>query len=481
MNPRPSHRYCFALCLAVTSLLLLTGCPDKTATRPANTVTPQPPQPLIVLVVDDQPLGQAIAREWNARTEENVTIRNITAVEIAASHRLPGDAIVFPSSLIGSLAERELITPLAPALLEDAEFNYRDIFDQIRLGETRWGPRTWATPLGSPQLLLVYRADIFDRLGLQPPTDWHEYQRIVERLSDRSALGELAPPADQPWRATLEPLVGPCAGQTLLARGLPYAMHREQISPLFRLDNMQPLIDQPPYVRALEELVAAAKSVGYADHLIEPGEVFQSIRRGSCAMAITWPLNEITAGDAQPFDSKLRFALLPGSNEAFRFATKTWETRGAGEESRIALRAISGRMAAVSAASNQASRAQGFVVWLSGRDVSQQVSPRSASTTLFRQSQIATSARWTGALPPDISRQYAETLAQSLNLSRGFGLTLPGDYLLSISDAVREALQGKPAQEALTEAAKNCAALTEKIGRDAQIRANARSLGQEAR
>jgi ABC-type glycerol-3-phosphate transport system substrate-binding protein len=481
MNQRHLLRGSFPLCFAVASLLLLAGCPDKTAKRPANSPTAQAPQPLTVLVVDDEPLGQAIAREWKARTEENITIQDVTPAEIASSHRLPGDAIVFPSSLIGDLAERELIMPLQPALLEDAEFNYRDIFDQIRLGETRWGTRTWATPLGSPQLLLVYRADVFDRLGLQAPTDWNEYQRLIERLADRSALGELAPPVGQPWRPAFEPLLGPCAGQLLLARGLPYAMHREQISPLFRLDNMQPLIDQPPYVRALEELVAAARSAGYADDWTEPGEVFQSIRRGHCAMALTWPVNELTAGGPEPFDTKLRFALLPGSNEAYRFATKTWETRGAGEESRIALRAISGQMAAVSAASDKATRAQGFVVWLSGREVSQQVSPRSASTTLFRQSQAATSTRWTGNLPPETSRQYAETLAQSLSLSRGFGLTLAGNYILPISGAVREALQGKPAQEALAEAARNCSALTEKAGVESQIRANARSLGQEAR
>src|SRR6478672_5414209 len=111
MNQRHLLRGSFPLCFAVASLLLLAGCPDKTAKRPANSPTAQAPQPLTVLVVDDEPLGQAIAREWKARTEENITIQDVTPAEIASSHRLPGDAIVFPSSLIGDLAERELIMP----------------------------------------------------------------------------------------------------------------------------------------------------------------------------------------------------------------------------------------------------------------------------------------------------------------------------------------------------------------------------------
>jgi len=474
---------CFWLCLVAALALIVSGCPNSPAPGPSQQPSKSPAEPLTVLVVDDEPLGQAIAREWKARTEEEINIREITPVEIAASHRLPGDAIVFPCSLIGYLAERGLISPLEPALLEDAEFHYRDIFDQIRLGEMRWGTRTFATPLGSPQLLLVYRADIFERLGLKPPADWAEYQRILERLADRSALGDLAPAAGETWRPTFEPLFGPSAGHLLLARALPYAMHREQISPLFRLDNMQPLIDQPPYVRALEELTAAAKSAGYADYHTTAGDVFQEIRRGHCGMAVTFPLNEMTAAGPEPFDAQLRFALLPGSNEAYRFATKSWEPRASDEEHRVALRSISGYMAAVSSASDKASRAQGFALWLSGRDVSQQVSPRSTSTTLFRQSQVATSSRWTGALPPETSRQYAETLGQSLSLSRGFGLTVPGNYILWISHAVRQALEGKPAAEALSQTAKDCAIATEKVGVgiESQVRANARSLGQADR
>src|SRR5262245_16407929 len=472
MNHRAVHLRRLTLCLAAATLLLLAGCPEKAAVLPTQKNTARPSQFLTLLVVEDPPLGQAIAREWRGRTEEELTVRDVSLSEIQAASRLPGDAVVFPSGMIGHLAEKGLISPLEPTLLEDAEFNYRDIFDQIRLGEMRWGKQTLAAPLGSPQLLLVYRPDTFEKEGLKPPADWNEYQQTVERL--RAASSESAEPS------VIEPLADGWAGQLLLARAAGYALHREQVSPLFQIDNMKPLIDQPPFVRALEELVGAAKAGGYSSQRLTPAEVFLKVRDGKCMMAVTWPAADLAGSQASEPTDNLRFAMLPGASQAYRFATKTWEPRGDSDESRVPLRAAAGRMAAATASSSDQRRAQGFVISLTWRDVSQQVGPHSAATTLFRNSQVATSTRWTSSLSPDGSRQYAEVLAQSLSLPRGFGLTLPGrlDYLVALDEGVRQALDGKPAADALTEAAEKWDAITNKLGRDAQIRANAHSLGQ---
>jgi multiple sugar transport system substrate-binding protein len=467
-------------CQAIWLLFIVAaagGCPKPEPSVDKKAAATEKP-PLVLLVVNDEELGKAVAREWRGRTEEELTVRDVSPAQIFAASRLPGDAIIFPSGMVGYFADRGLISPISSDALEDGDFNYRDIFDQVRLGEMRWGGQTVGLSLGSPQFLLVYRGDIFDKLGLKPPSNWSEYQQAIARLADRSALGGLAPSSEQAWYPALEPLQGPWAGEMLLARAASYAMHREQVSPLFRFDTMTPLINQKPYVRALEELVAAARTGGYEKIWTTPGEAFEKIRSGHCGMAITWPVNDITAMGGAECDSRLRFALLPASNEAYRFATKSWERRGDDDDPHIALRPIDGRLAAITATSADPKRAQSLVVWLAGREVSQQISSHSVGTTLFRQSQIATSTRWTGALPPEVSRQYAETLAQSLSLPRGFGLTIPGNYREALGDSVRQAIEGKPAAEALAEAAKQWAAITEQLGVEAQKKANARSLGQ---
>jgi hypothetical protein len=173
--------------VAATGSLTLSGCPDSRSPSAEPTAAAAIP-PLALLVVEDPPLGKAIAREWLGRTEEKLTVRDITLAEVAGASRLPGDAVIFPAAMIGQLAERGLIAPLEPAALEDSEFEYRDIFDQIRLREMRWGGKTVATPLGSPQLLLAYRVDVFEK------------RRAIQKRR-QSNLWPMAGPVNYCWPA----------------------------------------------------------------------------------------------------------------------------------------------------------------------------------------------------------------------------------------------------------------------------------------
>ena len=471
----------FRRCSCLLLVLLFAGCPDAQRSQNKTDSSQKKSSGLVLLVVDDPKLGDAVAREWRARTEDNLVVHNATLADVERASRLPADAIIFPNGLIGSLAERGLIAPLDSSSLENADFNVRDIFDQIRLREMKWGDKAFATPLGSPQFLLAYRADIFEKAQLKPPETWNDYHEAVKKLADRPVLPDGAETADSPWRSAIEPLADGWAGQLLLARAAAYALHRDQVSPLFRFDTMSPLIDQPPYRRALEELVAAAKAGAFGSERLTPQAAMAELRAGRCAMALTWPSAELSTEDSQA--ASIRFALLPGSSEAYRFATRSWEKRGEDESIHVPLLAIAGRLAAISATSSEPRRAESLVLWLAGAEVSQQCAPHSHATTLFRLSQVNTSSRWTGGLPAQTSRQYAETLAQTLSLPRFFpGLTISGraEYLSALDHAVHAALDGKPAKDALAEAAQTWNEITARLGVEKQRRANARSLGQAA-
>ena len=63
---------------------------------------------------------------------------------------------------------------------------------------------------------------------------------------------------------TVEPLARGWAGLVLLARAAAYAKERDNYTTLFDEKTLEPAIAGPPFVRALEELVAAAK-LGPAD------------------------------------------------------------------------------------------------------------------------------------------------------------------------------------------------------------------------
>ncbi len=470
--------------LFAAALLLLSGCPNTSSTGPKNG-TAKTIGPLTLLVIDDPDLGKAIARQWRAHMEEELKVVDLAAAEAAKAGRLPGDAVVFASGMLGQFAEKGLILPLEDDALEDPDFDYRDVFAPLRLQEMRWGNRTVAVTLGSPRLLLAYRSDIFEEFELALPADWDEYQNLVEKLADRQLLGELAPPADQPWHATVEPLAEGWAGQLLLARAASYALHRDQVSPLFKFDSMEPLIAEPAYRRALEELIAAAKRGGFAATPLTPDEAWRELREGRAAMALAWPTAS-PAAEAKSDAAKVKigFTLLPGSPVAYNFATKSWDRRAMDDPSRVPLLSISGRLAAVTSSSSDPARAEGFVVWLAGREASGQIAAHCRATTLYRLSQAASPGRWTAALPPDSARQYADALLQTMELPRSFpGVRLPGrtEYLQALDHAVAQAASGKKSpEEALAEAALAWRSLTEKLGVKEQQRANARSLGQQS-
>jgi hypothetical protein len=292
---------------------------------------------------------------------------------------------------------------------------------------------------GSPQLLLAYRGRFEKRAYAADGLDG--VQAILQRLTDRSCRYDMAPPAAMAWRSTVELLADGFAGQ-VLPRGRRHTRIASRFRP-FRIDTMQPLIDQPPYVKALEELATAAKAGEFTDQRFTPSEALDELRGGRCAMALAWPAPEIGSGSekGQQDQRKIAFALLPGAVQAYRFATKRWDDRVGDDSPQVPLLSISGRLAGVSSSAPDPRRAQGFVVWLAGREVSEQISPHSPATTLFATPKSPAPAVDWNAMP-ELSRQYAETLAPALNLPRAFpGLTLPGrlDYLAALDRAVQQA------------------------------------------
>ena len=91
------------------------------------------------------------------------------------------------------------------------------------------------------------------------------------------------------WCGTIEPLAPGWAGLVLLARAAPYAKHRDNYSTLFNIDTMEPLVAGPPFVQALEELVAAAKFGPPDPFRYDPAAARAAFWKGQCGMTLTWP------------------------------------------------------------------------------------------------------------------------------------------------------------------------------------------------
>ena len=485
----------FILFFVIFAATCLSGCKDakkEEDMRPA--AAPLEGVALRLLVVDDHGLAAAVKQnrgEWLAQTGSNLTVEEASEADFTKAGPIGADAAVCPSYMVGELAEREAIVALPESAVSQGGDDWQDIFKLERRHEAVWGGAAVAAPFGSPVLVCYCRTDILKRLGAEPPQTWSEYLRLAELLADREKLGELAPPADKPWHGTIEPLGSGWAGLTLLAHAAPLAKHADNYSTLFDIKTMRPLIGGPPFVRALEEMVRLArlnKSVGFSH---DPDSAREAFWQGQCGLAITWPTAAAEAQDEKSPESgsmepKKTFLPctpieLPGSREVYNIDELRWTAREKHDEIRVPLLATTGRMGVVSRESANPQAAAQLLLWLSGKELAPPVSTKSPRTTLYRESQLRLPQQW---VEPQMSLEsalvYGDVVEKAFDRQQWvFALRIPAraEYLSALDEAVEAAiLRGKSPKLSLREAALRWRAITEKHGKEKQLRAYRKSL-----
>jgi len=340
---------------------------------------------------------------------------------------------------------------------------------------------------GSPLMVCYYRADLLEELQRRPPRTWTEYQQLAETLADRDVRGEAAD-ENTPWSGTVEPLGPGWAAVVLLARAAPYAKHRNNYSTLFDIRTMVALVSGEPFVRALEELSAAAK-LGPADQLqLDPDTVRAAFWRGECGMALSWPTAAAGAGSSLPIDIggniEVGFCELPGSRDVYDVATQSWQRRTEDEDWHVPLLCVAGRLGVVSAEADHPAAALQLLSWLSGRHFSRQVCAASRATTLLRRSHLDDPRRWVEKpVSTAAAAGYGELTARSLMRQQWvFALRIPGrsEYMAALDTAVNAVVKGgeSPA-EALQQAAAQWDQITERLGVERQKAAYLHSLALE--
>ncbi|MEX2025707.1 MAG: hypothetical protein WEH44_00375, partial [Pirellulaceae bacterium] len=270
------------------------------------------------------------------------------------------------------------------------------------------------------------------------------------------------------------------AGTLLLARAAGYASHPEQTTPLFETPSLDPLIDRPPFVRALTELVAS-RSTSDLPPVESPADAMSELLAGRCAMAIGWPGSQPTApGTEAP---NIAFAELPTSRDVFHFRHREWQKRPADEDERVPLLGMAGRFAAVTSSTGNVSAAEGMVGWLSGSEVSSRIGTTSSGAAPFRASQRTFLQQWVGSLPAEAAEQYFDVVQQTQSRARSVStVRLPGSdrYLAALDAAVQRAVEGQDPEDSLRKTADEWRAITAELGPAAQRAALDHSLGKEA-
>ncbi len=450
----------------VLLLFVATGCPKAEEAEEGLSIPP-PGTRLRVLVVDDPPLAQSIGyleTEWKAQSGFALEITDVSAADFDPRKVPEADVVVFPCWMLGPAAGAGWAAPLPEKVIQNQESDWANIFFQIRANEAAWGGKPMAVPFGSPVPVLYSRPDLLEKGGCKVPSNWGEYVKTAKALGDS---------------ATAEPLAEGWAGLTLLAHSAAYAAHADNLSALFRINTMEPLIAGPPFVRALEEVVATADAASLD---MDPAAVRAAFWQGKAAMAVTWPTAADEAVAKLEPDFPVGIGELPGSPDVYDVGEAIWEKRDRGSDGRIALLAASGRLGVVTTSTQWSDAALQLLLWLTGEKWSAQVSSRSPNTTLFRNSHVTAVSGWVEpAMPEDTAQQYGEAIVTALGREQRFSaLAIPGrlEYLVALDAAVRAAVKKeKSPQDALNAAAEEWKQITEKLGVEEQKAAYRASLG----
>ena len=313
----------------------------------------------------------------------------------------------------------------------------------------------------------------------------------MDRTLVKVAAAIEADPADSKFEPKVDmPLTKGWAAQTFLARVAPSICYQGKLSTVLDRSTIRPFINEPPFVEALQQLVAIASK---RSSELDPGGVFNLANTGRSAIAMSWPalafnvdagnseLGKIDSGSLQdePADSnssqdRLKISPLPGMEKWYDQKRGTWIKRAQEDDPRVDLVGFSGLVASVSANCPNERSAWDFLQWLPSKSISKLTMVESPDAGPFRASHLGDMSRWTGeSVSEDVAFEYGDVI--TANHERGLTLMFPripgySRYLEALDHAVRSAILSEQSpEEALTAAAKTWDEISNEIGRDSQI------------
>jgi hypothetical protein len=460
-------------CLLIATSLA--GCDP--AARPVTSppgsggTAEQPAEPisLKLLVLDDEGLAEEIGRHWNAEDRGQLTVEkgSLGSLQAGDWQLAPDiDLVVFPLGIESRLIDAGQLVAVPDFVLESPDFARSGLLTHYRSRFAAWQGQFWSLPLGSVPFLLLHHSGL--KLDVEPePLTWTAVDQALKSSGDvvEGARGIVYPDAGN-WLAW-----------SLFARAVPLFRSSAEPGGLFVPETMEPLIDSPPFVRALEEMAATAIPPG--DSPRTPADVFRMVASGAAAAGLGWPDADFQSDDVS--GDAMAIQRLPGSESWYSRRESDWQARLPGDSRQYDLVHVDGRAVAVTSASLHAGEAFELAAWLSGSSSATGLSSRSTATGPFRTAQLENPAVWTGTgLPTDQAANWSSAIRQCHASGMPFlfpGVKAPDEYLAALAAAVRRKLEGSASAEAsLSQAAEEWRLITARIG-VAQQKANLRRHG----
>jgi multiple sugar transport system substrate-binding protein len=160
------------------------------------------------------------------------------------------------------------------------------------------------------------------------PKTWQKVQEVTKFLKGKKIKGQDAwgyLDAPKPWGGFCFYFLG--------SRATAYAKHPEDKAWLFDIDTMKPRVNNPAWVRAIQDVINALPSEPPDQINADPNTTgFQQFLAGTGSMLSWWgDIGEVAkASDTAVIGDALAFDILPGSDDVYNSRTGKWDKLAAG-------------------------------------------------------------------------------------------------------------------------------------------------------
>ncbi len=358
-----------------------------------------------------------------------------------------------------------------------------------------WEGKTYRISIDGDCHNFNYRTDYFSDADLaaawkseghkgewEVPKTWQKVQEVTKFLKGKQVAGQDA-------YGYLDPIKGwgGFGFYFLGSRATAYAKHPDDKAWLFDADTMKPRINNPAWVRAIQDVIDALPSEP-ADQLnADPGTTgFQQFLAGTGSMLSWWGDigSNAKTNDSSVIGDVCGFSILPGSDDVYNAKTGKWDTLASGPNYAPNMAYIGWGvyvMARVDSDSKKQKAAWSAAAHLGGKDISLWCAAYPSGFQPYRNSHFNVS-EWVGAgYDEAFIKSYLESEANSYNHpNAAIEPRIPGifQYYSVAEDELSKIWAG--GSDAQTGADKIAAAwekITDEIGRDKQIALYKASLG----
>lgn len=255
--------------------------------------------------------------DYNARLQQSI-----------ATGTVDFDIIEMGAPFEGDVLGKGLASEMPDWVKEQIDMD--DYVDYLKAPVGTWDGKTYRVSIDGDCHTFAYRKDYFGPDGIggtDVPTTWQEINQVSKDL-----VGKEDPLTGLPAHGYLDPLKGwgGFGFYFLENRASAYAKHPNSPAWLFEPDTMKPMVNNPAWVQAIQDVMDLIEAGAYPTDQInaDPGTTaFQQFLAGTGSMLMWWGDvgSSARTSDTSVVGDVVGFGVNPASDRVYNAQAGAWE------------------------------------------------------------------------------------------------------------------------------------------------------------